>query len=414
MTWGHAISKDLVHWKHLPDALHPDATGEMFSGTAVVDKNNTAGFKTGDEDPIILFYTSAGGINSWSKGVLHTQSLAYSNDRGRTFTKYAGNPVVKYIRGGNRDPMAFWHEPTKQWCMVLYLGENEIGFFTSDNFKDWTEHEDSRIQGFHECPVLIELPVDGDEGNMKWVLYGAAGDYLIGDFDGKAFTPETDIIKYAYGRSFYASYTFNNIPEEDGRRIQIGWARYIDTPGMPFNQMMTFPVTLTLRTTNDGIRLCPMPIREIEKLYKSEKVFEESMIEPGSNLLAGFEGDLFDIEADIEILEADRVGFRIRGVEVAYDAEAKTLSPGIDGGDVTEKIPPPGEGPAKLETSGGRLQLRILVDRTSIEVFANHGEVYMPIGAVPGDGQARTLELFAEGAAAKARSLAVRELESVW
>jgi fructan beta-fructosidase len=414
MTWGHAVSKDLVHWKNLPDALHPDAMGTMFSGTAIVDKNDIAGFKTGDEDPIILFYTSAGGTNPWSKGVPHTQSLAYSNDRGRTWTKYAGNPVVNYIRDGNRDPMAFWHEPTKQWCMVLFLGENEIGFFTSDNFKDWTEHEDSRIKGFHECPVLIELPVDGDEGNMKWVLYGAAGDYLIGDFDGTDFTPETDIIKYAYGRSFYASYTFSNVPEDDGRCIQIAWARYIDTPGMPFNQMMTFPVTLTLRTTNDGIRLCPMPIREIEKLYKSEKVFDESKIEPGSNLLADFEGDLFDIEADIDILEADRVGFRIRGVEVAYDAASKTLTSNEDAGDAPEKLPTSGKSPAKLEPNDGRIQLRILVDTTSIEVFANDGEVYMPLGAVPEEGQAKTLELFAEGGAAVLRSLEIRELESVW
>jgi fructan beta-fructosidase len=414
MTWGHAISKDLVHWKNLPDALHPDATGTMFSGTAVVDKDNTAGFKSGDEDPIILFYTSAGGTNPWSKGVPHTQSLAYSNDRGRTFTKYAGNPVVKYIRDGNRDPMAFWHEPTKQWCMVLYLGENEVGFFTSDNFKDWTEHEDSRIQGFHECPVLIELPVDGDQDNMKWVLYGAAGDYLIGEFDGTTFTPETDIIKYAHGQAFYASYTFSNIPEDDGRRIQIGWARYIDTPGMPFNQMMTFPVTLTLRTTRNGIRMCPMPIREIETLYKSEKAFDDSEIELGGNLLAGFRGDLFDIEADIEILEADRVGFRIRGVEIAYDAEAKTLTSGWVAHDAKARTLKSGENSAKLESSEGHIQLRILVDKTSIEVFANNGEVFMPMPALPEDGQANTLELFAEGSAAKARSLTVRELDSIW
>lgn len=127
MTWGHAVSTDMLHWENLPDALHPDASGTMFSGTAVIDKDNVSGFKTGDEDPIILFYTSAGGTNPWSKGVPHTQSIAYSNDRGRTFTKYAGNPVVDFIRQGNRDPKVLWHEPTQQWCMVLFLGEGEVG-----------------------------------------------------------------------------------------------------------------------------------------------------------------------------------------------------------------------------------------------------------------------------------------------
>jgi len=413
MTWGHAISRDLVHWKHLPDALHPDAMGTMYSGTALVDTKNTLGFKTGDEAPIILFYTSAGGMNPWSKGVPHTQSMAYSNDRGRTITKYEGNPIVDHIRGGNRDPRVFWHEPTKKWVMVLYLDDSEIGFFTSDNLKDWTEHKQSRIRGFHECPELFEMPVDGDADTMKWVLYGAAGDYMVGDFDGKVFTPETEIIDYAHGEAFYASQLYSNIPEDDGRVIQMAWSR-IDAPGMPFNQMMTFPVSLSLRTTNDGIRLCPMPIREIESLYKSEKVFEKEKIEPGGNLLSGYEGDLFDIEADIEILEADRVGFRIRGLEITYDAQAKTLTSGWVAYEAKENTLMSGESSAKLAADGGRIQLRILVDRTSIEIFANNGEVYMPLDALPEDGQAKTLELFAEGGTARVRSLAVRELESIW
>jgi fructan beta-fructosidase len=413
MTWGHAISEDMVHWKHLPDALHPDAMGTMYSGTAIVDKKNTLGFKTGDEDPIILFYTSAGGMNPWSKGEPHTQSMAYSNDRGRTITKYEDNPIVDFIRGGNRDPRVFWHEPTKKWVMVLYLDDSEIGFFTSDNLKDWTEHKQSRIKGFHECPELFEMPVDGDEGNKKWVLYGAAGDYMIGGFNGTAFTPETEIIEYAHGEGFYASQLYSNIPEEDGRVIQMAWGR-IDIPGMPFNQMMTFPVSLELRSTGDGIRLCPMPIREIEKLYASEEVFENTKVEPGSNLLSGIEGDLFDIEADIEILEADRVGFRIRGIEITYDVKAKTLTSGWSAYESKENSLMSGESSASLEASEGRIQLRILVDRASIETFANNGEVYMPQDALPEEGQAGTLELFVEGGAAKIKLLSVRELESIW
>lgn len=416
MTWGHAVSTDMLHWKNLPDALHPDASGTMFSGTAIVDKDNVAGFKTGDEDPVILFYTSAGGTNPWSKDVPYTQSIAYSNDRGRTFTKYAGNPIIEFIVKGNRDPKVFWHEPTQQWSMVLFLVEDELAFFTSDNLKDWTEH--SRINGFFECPELFELPVDGDSDNMKWVLHGAAGDYMIGDFDGKSFKPETEIIKYSHAPYFYASQTFNNVPEEDGRRIQIGWARYVNTPGMPFNQMMNFPVALSLRTTSDGIRMCPMPIREIENLYESETTFGKDSIKPGDNPLNGFKGELFDIDADIEVLGAGRVGLRIRDFEIAYDTNATLLTctraeTGTPAREI-DKDQPDGKASAKLEPNDGRIQLRILVDTTSIEIYANNGEVFMPMGAVSEDGQEKRLELFVEGGTAKVRSLAIRELESVW
>jgi len=416
MTWGHAVSTDMLHWENLPDALHPDAFGTMFSGTAVVDTKNVAGFKTGDEDPILLFYTSAGGTNPWSREVPHTQSIAYSNDRGRTFTKYAGNPIVDFIEKGNRDPKVLWHEPSRQWCMVLFIQEDELGFFTSGNLKDWTEQ--SRVKGFFECPELFELPIDGDPDNMKWVLYGALGDYMIGEFDGKAFKPETEIIKYSHSQYFYASQTFNDIPEEDGRRIQIGWARYMDMPGMPFNQMMNFPVTLTLRATNDGIRMCPMPIREIETLYESETTFEEKAIESGENLLSEFKGDLFDIDANIEISDADRVGFRIGGVEIVYDANEMKLSCDNQGDEgVSKKIEKDkvsGKTSATLKPIAGHIQLRILVDNSFIEIFANNGEVFMPMGAVAGEGQDKGLELFAEGGRAIIKSLSIRELESVW
>jgi sucrose-6-phosphate hydrolase SacC (GH32 family) len=236
---------------------------------------------------------------------------------------------------------------------------------------------------------------------------------MVGDFDGTVFTPETEIIEYAHGEGFYASQLYSNIPEEDGRVIQVAWGR-IDIPGMPFNQMMTFPVSLELKTTSEGIRMCPMPIREIETLYANEKVYENKKVEPGSNLLSGFEGDLFDIEAEIEILAAERVGFRIRGLEVAYDVKTKTLTSGWAAYDAKERGLISGKSSARLEPSGGRIQLRILVDRTSIETFANNGEVYMPQDALPKEGQTKTLELFSEGGVAQVRSLAVRELKSIW
>jgi fructan beta-fructosidase len=188
MTWGHAVSTDMIHWVKLGDAIHPNRLGTIFSGSAIVDVNNTAGFQTGYEKVIVCIYTSAGGTNPMSKGQPFTQSIAYSNDHGRTFTVYENNPVLDHINGGNRDPKVIWHTPTSQWVMALYLDDYEMGFFTSKNLKSWEFQ--SKIRCFHECPELFALPVDGDKNNEKWVLYGGSGEYLIGRFDGKEFKRE--------------------------------------------------------------------------------------------------------------------------------------------------------------------------------------------------------------------------------
>jgi fructan beta-fructosidase len=396
-TWGHAVSQDLVHWEELGDALHHDEWGEMWSGSGVVDWHNTTGFQTGYEPPLICIYTSAAGENPWSEGKPFTQGIAYSNDRGRTWTKYEGNPVQGHLNEGNRDPKVIWWEETQEWVIVLYLIDDRMAFFRSEDLKRWELQ--SILKSFHECPELFELPVDGDQKNKKWILYGAAGDYFIGDFDGSTFTPEGEAIRYNYGNAFYASQTFSDIPKVDGRRIQIGWAT-IESPGMPFNQMMNFPVELTLRTTPDGIRMCPLPVKEIEKLYKYEKVFKKKKIKPGENLLKGFSGDYYDIETVLSVKNADEVGFRIRDIEIVYDVRGKELRSG--------------EESAPLETKEGHIHLRILVDRTSVEIFANEGNVFMPLAAFPEEDVKRDLELFVQGGTTKVKSLVVREIKSIW
>jgi len=397
MTWGHAVSKDLVHWEELGDALHPDEWGTMFSGSGVVDWNNTTGFQTGDEPPLICIYSNAGDVNPWSRGKPFTQGIAYSNDRGRTWTKYEGNPVQGHLNEGNRDPKVIWWEKTQEWVIVLYLVDDRMAFFRSEDLKRWELQ--SILQSFHECPELFQLPVDGDENNKKWILYGAAGDYFIGDFDGSHFTPEGEAIRYNYGDAFYASQTFSDIPKEDGRRIQIGWAT-IDTPGMPFNQMMNFPATLTLRTTPDGIRMCPMPVKEIEKLYTRRKEFTNRKVKPGNPLLRDVKAELLDIEAEIHPLKAEVVGFNIRDKKILYHAGSQILSCG--------------ENQALVRMMNGRIHLRILIDRTSIEIYANSGEIFMPLAAFPEEDVKKNIEFFVEGGTAKVKSLAVREIKSIW
>jgi sucrose-6-phosphate hydrolase SacC (GH32 family) len=396
MTWGHAVSTDMIHWTELGDAIHPDRLGTIFSGSAVVDVNNTAGFQTGDEKVIVCIYTSAGGTNPMSKDQPFTQSIAYSNDRGRTLTVYEGNPVLGHINGGNRDPKVIWHTPTAQWVMALYLDDREMGFFTSKDLKSWEFQ--SKIKCFHECPELFALPVDGDRDNEKWILYGGSGEYLVGHFDGKEFRSETDAIRFHYGNCFYASQTFTNIPKSDGRRIQIAWGQ-VKMPDMPFNQMMLFPVTLTLHTTEEGIRMFAVPIREIENLHRHKGQWKNKTLKPGENLLSGLSVELVHIRADLQLAGAAEIGFVIRDIPVTYNVKKQELS--CQGNKAT------------LKPVDGKINLELLVDRTSIEIFGNGGRVYMPVGVILADNS-KSLEIFTKGGNTQVEFLEVCELNSAW
>ncbi|MCK4745860.1 MAG: glycoside hydrolase family 32 protein, partial [Bacteroidales bacterium] len=211
MTWGHAVSKDLVHWKELVPAIYPDEQGTEFSGSGVIDWNNTSGFKEGEEEPMVLIYTAAGGTSKWSEEEPFTQCIAYSTDGGQTFTKYEGNPVLEHIVGGNRDPKVIWYEPGKVWVMALYLEGNTFGLFTSPDLKSWTPIQEVVIEDGSECPDFFPLALDGDRNNMKWVLTAANGRFLAGTFDGKKFTPETESRPSEYGKNYYAVQSYSDI-----------------------------------------------------------------------------------------------------------------------------------------------------------------------------------------------------------
>jgi len=365
-AWGHAISKDLIHWKELPDAIHPDNLGGIYSGSAVVDKLNTTGFQSGDNKPIVCIYTSAGGKTPWSKDKPFTQSIAYSNDKGRTFTKYKGNPVQDIIEPFNRDPKVIWHEPSNQWVIVLYLEESVMGFFTSKDLKSWELQSKYGRENLQECPELFQLAIDGNQQNKKWILYAGNGRYDIGQFDGKKFIPETKEIEFSYGNCFYASQTFNNVPEEDGRRIQMAWG-INPMPGMPFNQQMLFPVELTLRTTEDGLRMFAQPIDEIKKIYGKNWIYQEKVIEEGHHSIMEENVDygLYDISVEFEIGSAERFGLLIKNIQITYDINEQKLY-------CQERYAP-------LKPMDGKIKLRILVDRTTLEIFANDGQIYMPV-----------------------------------
>lgn len=384
--WSHAVSSDLVHWKHLPIAVYPDLNGACWSGSGVVDWTNTTGLQTGKEPPLVLIYTSAGK----SFG----QSLVYSNDRGRTWKKYEGNPVIKQIAPDNRDPQVFWHAPTKRWVMVLYVRRGSANFFTSDDLKNWTATSEVGLVGFHECPDLFELPVDGDNNRMKWVLYDARFHYWIGSFDGKTFKPEAGPMTGDYGKNFYAAQSWHNTK---GRRIQIGWMRGGEYPGMPFNQQMSFPCELTLQTADKGIKLFRYPVNEIETLY--DKLFElaDQTVKPGDNPLAQLAGSLFDIKMEIVPGVSAEFGIRLHDQAISY-ANRRVSCLGST---------------AKLLPADGTVELRILVDRTSIEVFANDGEVSMTSCFLPKE-KSTGLEFYTRDGNVTIRSLRISKLKSSW
>ncbi len=396
MHWGHAVSRDLVHWEELGDKLLPDDLGPMFSGSAVVDWKNTSGFGKDGKPPLVLFYTAAGNPT--------VQCLAYSTD-GRTFTKHSGNPVVKQITGGNRDPKVVWHEPTRQWVMTLYVEwrkRHTIHFFTSPNLRDWTlasiSNGDAPGGGFlFECPDFFELPVDGDAARKKWVLIAANSEYAIGAFDGKRFLPDATRLHGHRGKGFYAAQSFSDVP--DGRRIFIGWWQTA-TKGMPFNQSMTIPLELKLTQTDDGPRMTFAPVKELEALRAKTHRLDPLTLKPGDkNPLDAVDAELVEVRVEFEPLDAKEVVLNIRDIMVEYDSAKQELA--VAGHRAAAPL------------RDGKQRLIIFCDRTGAEVFASDGLCYMPM---PFNTKPDNKRLFIEtrGGASKVTALEVHELRSAW
>ncbi len=400
MTWGHAVSKDLVHWQQLDNAIEPDHLGTIFSGSAVVDWHNTGGFQSGEEKPIVAIYTAAGGTSQESKGQPFTQCLAYSADRGRTWKKFPGNPVLKHIAGDNRDPKVVWYAPGKTWVMTLFLEGNTYTFLSSPDLKEWTRLHDLVVPGCGECPDFFELPAGGIAAGKKWVWTAASGKYLIGAFDGRRFVPDDPRPRQAdWGANYYAVQSYSDIPEADGRRIQIAWMSGGKYPKMPFNQQMSFPCELKLEPSPEGLRLCRLPVKEIERLHDRKYAWAGKTLQPGENPLDGIAGDLFDLRAELEPAGASEFGFKIRGESIAYTvAGGKFACLGR-----SVEMPP----------VAGRIRLQILADRSSLEVFGNDGLAPMTSCWLPPRSD-RSLAVYCAGGPVKLDSLELYTLKSIW
>jgi len=389
MHWGHAVSTDLVHWKELPVALFPDEHGAMFSGSAVIDDKNTAGFNQGGTPAMVVAYTA----DNPEKQV---QCIAYSLDNGRTFVKYEGNPIIdsKHIWNSKdtRDPKVFWYAPGGHWVMVLNERDGH-SIYTSGNLREW--NYESHITGFWECPELFELAVDGDPSNTKWVMYGASGTYMLGSFDGKVFTPEAGKYLYTTG-SIYAAQTFANMP--DDRRVQIGWGR-LSHPEMPFNGMMLLPTELTLRMTKDGPRLYNMPVAETAQLFTSAKQGKGLTVAQANELLKEFsKDDVIRIKTTIKLSHATSAGLNLRGKRLLdYDLNHTTVN-GV--------FYSP-EDPTSMEITAD-----IYIDRTNVEVFINEGAYSYSMAWKPDTNNTEDFHFW--GNNIEVKNLEVFRVRSIW
>jgi fructan beta-fructosidase len=413
MTWGHAVSKDMVRWEQLPHAILPYGGGTIFSGTGAVDHNNTLGKQKGDVKTLIAGYTLA------QKKPFY-QALAYSTDKGRTFELLnEGKAVVpnQGIDRGERDPKIFWHEASKKWVMILWvkqavtakdkkrknnkrfknkpIGPGKVRFFTSDNLTDWKMASDFDRDWVFECMDFVHLPVDGDLNNKKWLLFDASFDYEIGEFDGTTFTTDKKVGLGDFGKNYYAAQTFNNSP--DGRTVVIGWMRKsaFNKAGMPFTEQMSFPTTMELRTTPNGVKLFRWPIKEIESLYTKRHEFTKRPIAELTGALSGIDSDLIDASIEFDPKETGSVEWNLRGLKVIYQADKQQfLYKGS---------------PLAATPVDGKVKLRVLVDRGSLELFANDGAAVATHFALP-DPKNRSISVTGKGSV----SLIINELKSSW
>ena len=437
MHWGHAVSRDLVHWEHLPVAVYPDeALGQAYSGSGVVDRFNTSGLcdpsaPPGQGCPVFLF-TRHGGRDGTEK-----QSLAHSDDAARTLEMYPANPVLPNPgRRDFRDPKVFWHSPSARWVMALAAGQ-EVLLYASTDLLDWSPLSAFRpveaLEGVLECPDLFELPVEGEPGTRRWVLQvalnpgilvpGGGGWYFVGDFDGTAFvTDQPAPRRVDFGADFYAAQSWSDVP--DGRRILIAWMsnwQYgLFLPTSPWRGAMTLPREVRLLRDGDGLVLAQRPVDELRGL-RHARIFRTTRRPLNGDWPLPDEagGDALELTAVFETGQAREVGVRVRVGEgeqtvVGYDAEAEHLFVDRTRSGRSDFFPGfAARHEAPLPVPDGVLSLRVLVDWSSVEVFAQEGRAVITDLVFPAP-DSRGVEVFSRGGPALLRSLEIHALRTSW
>jgi fructan beta-fructosidase len=411
MSWGHAVSRDLLHWEHLPVALSEEDGIMIFSGSAVVDWENTSGFGMDGNPPLIAIYTGHSETEQ-------TQNLAFSTDRGRTWTKYEGNPVLSIGSLEFRDPKVFRHEPTKRWIMVVVLADRQkVRFYGSPNLKHWTHLSDfgpaGATDGAWECPDLFPLPVEGEPESSKWVLKvdvfkSVNAQYFVGDFDGERFIQEDNLPVWLcadHGADFYAAQSWSDEP--NGRRIWIGWLNnwhYANViPTSPWRGSFSVPRELRLRRVQESLRLVQQPVEELKQLRQEFYHVTGKDIATVNAQLSALPVNLaLEINVGFALESAQEFGIKIctgKDEETLIGYEARTRQIFVDrrnAGEGTFSDQFPAVHRAPLAPQGGKIKLHIFVDSCSVEVFGSEGEAVISDLIFP-HSQSATLELFAHG-----------------
>jgi len=454
MSWGHAVSRDMVHWQQLPVAI-PEWHGVMiFSGSTVVDAHNSSGLcesAAADHSCLAAIYTgyrsaAAASSNSAAREQNQSQYLAYSNDRGRTWAEYDANPVIDLHLADFRDPKVFWYAPGHKWVIVTALPpQHKVRLFSSIDLKHWTALSDfgpaGATGGVWECPDLFPLAVDSDPHDIRWVLSvnvnpggvaGGSGDqYFVGRFDGTTFTndsPDAAPLWADYGADFYASTSFSDIPASDGRRIWIGWLdnwQYAArAPTHPWRGQQSIPRTLGLKRFPEGVRLVQQPIRELQVLRERPIVIANRTVLAANRLLQAAEarGDTIEIEAEIAPGSAEEFGFEVR--ESHDGSEAAVI--GIDraksvlfvdrtrSGNVGFDPAFPARHMAPIHLTRGRpVKIHILVDRSSVEVFGGDGETVISDLVFPA-AASNGLEVYCQGGEARVVKMTLWRVRRAW
>ncbi len=374
MHWGHAVSPDLVHWQQLPgEALHPDETGTMYSGSGVNDEENVSGLG-GENGTLLFYYTAAGGVSELSRaaGSPFTQCLAYSTDGGRTLVKYVANPIVPHIVGSNRDPKVVRCPQQNCWYMALYLDGNEFALLRSEDLLHWTLFQRFELPGDAECPDFYPL-CEETTGEEFWVFTAASDYYLVGKLNADGlFVPVQPVQRLHFGAHSYAAQTCFNTA--DGSRIRMGWCT-ADLPGMHFNGSMNTPTRMTLCRRGEKLRLCAQPIEAFASLRQEAADVPWTQRNGACTLTAP--DCLYELlwsfvpQADTEIT--------ISGRRFWLDAAAELLRCTQNGNEYALPL---------CANENGRVTLRVIADTATLELYTGGGEAFA-VFALPEPGAGR-------------------------
>lgn len=458
MSWGHAVSPDLLRWQHLPVAIpeftHADGKTKtaIFSGSAVLDEGNRSGLcPTGTKDCLVAIYT--GNVTEGDKQTAQYQNLAYSTDKGRTWAQYAKNPILDIGSKEFRDPNVFWYAPQQKWVMsAVKATEHRVAFYESKNLTDWNlmsyfgpAADTTKVW---ECPALMPVPIQSEPGQRKWVLFISAGhpqkdyvgmQYFVGDFDGTGFKLDPANPKpvvpagsstdagspYAgsvvdWGKDYYAAIQYNNLPASQTGPVMVGWlnnwAYGNELPTTPFKGAMSLPRQISLKRTDAGLQLIQQPIAGVNSQRGSKTAPKDVRLTDQSQTLEKSTGNAYELTLDLVPGTAKRVGLKL-----AKGTNEETLIQYVDGklqvdrrqsGNVSfsKRFPSVEEAPVSLQN--GRIKLRIFVDKSIIEVFINDGERVITDLIFPTE-TAGGIDLFAEGGSAEFSNMTIWQLKPI-